>query len=197
MILGVIGLFTACVMPPVLGMIAVGIGIAGLFATWENPQNKLNAKVGIVAGLLSLAFSYFVFLPRWHDTRNAAHAARCGSNLRQIGQAMRQYAIDRTDGAFPADLSALAASEPALRPEILVCPAGSTPPGPPPYVLGVNTDYAYLGGGKTDAVYSTVIVGYCDTRHHEDGTHMLFGNGSVRWERFADLPESMFDAGSR
>ena len=193
MVLGVCGLLSACVAPPVLGVLGIVIGIAALLATWENKQNRLNAKIGIVAVVLSIPISLWLFLPRVYDARQAANAIRCGSNLRQIGQAMRQYAINQPDAAYPADLTAVVASSP-LTPDILVCPTGGTTPGAAPFALGVNTDYAYLAGGKTDAMGSERIAGYCAAGSHEGGTFVLFGDGSVRFELLESLPPEIAQA---
>lgn len=57
---------------------------------------ELLVVIGIIALLIS------ILLPTLNKARESANRIKCGSNMRQIGQAMRQYAIDDVrGGAYP------------------------------------------------------------------------------------------------
>ena len=57
---------------------------------------ELLVVIGIIALLIS------ILLPSLNRAREAANKIKCGSNMRQIGQSMRQYAIDDVrSGAYP------------------------------------------------------------------------------------------------
>ena len=94
-------------------------------------RNTTRARKGftlvellVVIGIIALLIS--ILLPSLNRAREAANRIKCGSNMRQIGQAMRQYAIDdlrggnyprteydSTEGGPPATIALEIGSAPA------------------------------------------------------------------------------------
>ena len=194
MVVGIISVLFGCIIPLVLGVTAIVLGAIGMKQT-KSPEvgGRGFAITGLVCGIVScvlmLPMALSILLPSLNAGREAANRIKCGSNLRQIGQIMRQYAIDDVrGGTFPDSLDTVQSinGDPF---ELFVCPAGDETPGTPPFVLGQNTSYVYLAEGMTDSVGSSVPVAYCETHNHRnDGANILFGDGSVRFVRMADLP---------
>ncbi len=61
-----------------------------------------------------------------------------------------------------------------------MCPLDPTvTAAPPPFVLGVNTSYTYVGTGLTTADTTAVLV-HCDPKHHGGKVPVAFADGSVR-----------------
>ena len=107
---------------------------------------ELLVVIGIIALLIS------ILLPSLNRAREAANRIKCGSNMRQIGQAMRQYAIDDLRGGnFPRTEYNGGAGPDTIALEIGSAPTGlaaGTPAGGTAPNLG-NADadmYKVVGG---------------------------------------------------
>jgi hypothetical protein len=134
--------------------------------------------------------------------RQTAQVIKCGSCLRQIGQALLLYAIDN-GGAYPDRVEELVVST-DLGPEVFVCPssdeeralAGATAqqtlanmyrePG--------HCSYIYLGKGMGTFSPSQSVVAFEPLGHHPpelshrvDGSNVLFGDGAVIYVDTKDM----------
>jgi prepilin-type processing-associated H-X9-DG protein len=117
--------------------------------------------------------------------------------MRQIGQGMLLYSNDHR-GQYPPDLATVAREE-EIGPETFICPSGKK--SPPPNAAGMtreqvaewvvkNTDYVYLGAGKTNATPADEVVLYEDpTDHGRDGINALFGDGHVEFMRMNEVQQ--------
>ena len=146
--------------------------------------------------------SISIILPALNRAREAANRIKSGSNLRQIGQGVRQFAIDDTRlGSFPADLRTLYLSEPDLTPETFVSPRTRTAL---PDMANMsreqqaawveqNSDFTYIGGGLNENVLSTVPLAYENPAKvgDNDGVNVLFADGSVRFIPLAMLQQDL------
>jgi prepilin-type processing-associated H-X9-DG protein len=195
LVLGILAILSACIVPVVLAIPAIIFGAIGIAKT-GRPQVKGRgmAIAGLVMGLVSvvlgLTLGVAILLPSLNRAREAANRIKCGSNLRQIGQAMRQYAIDDVrSGYYPPDLETLyAAAQPGLGLDAFICPTSAAAAAPPPFVVGQNNSYVYLAAGLTDAAPATTPVAHCETHIHGDGTNILYSDGSVRFVLAAQYP---------
>ena len=145
-----------------------------------------------------------VLLPSLNRARDAANKVKSGSNLRQIGMGMRQYAIDDVRaGKYPPDLRTLfLKSEGDLAMDVFVNPRTNTQL-PQMMVqsreaqadwVEANSDYVYLAGGMTDSAPSTVPLAYEDPAKigdNPDGVNVLYADGSVRFIPLAMLQQDL------
>jgi len=121
--------------------------------------------------------------------REKANQVKCGSNLRQIGQAILMYANDHK-GQFPATFDLLITDQ-EMSTEVFICPstndvstkgattqqivAGFAKPG--------RCSYIYIGGNlNTTSATAARIAAYEPlTNHRGTGMNVLFGDGHVEW----------------
>jgi prepilin-type N-terminal cleavage/methylation domain-containing protein/prepilin-type processing-associated H-X9-DG protein len=118
----------------------------------------------ILAGLLTPALS---------RANRQAKKVECINNLKQIGMALNQYALDN-NGSYPANLAALTttpANDPYLPPgtTLLQC-------------SGDNGAYTYNGSGQTiGTVNATFNMCQCPATSHPGSTrNILYGDGHVK-----------------
>ena len=195
MIVGILGLVTAIFgIGLLLALLAIVLGAIGIAKTGSpGVRGRGFAITGLVCGIatfvLVIPLLIAILLPSLNRAREAANRIKCASNLRQIGQGMRQYAInDGRYGNFPPDFETVAATT-AMTPDAFVCPTSDAVAARPPFALGQNLSYVYLGAGLTDSVPAIQVVAHCETHNHRgDGTNLLYGDGSVRFEQPANYP---------
>lgn len=170
-----------------MALVAVVAGILGIIHTFVGSRRgRAMAIFGTVAGLLMFTALITSPGPRRPD-REPYNLVKCRSNLHQIGQAMRLYAMDNASGTFPPGLRTLLDTTDVVA-ENYVCPASSAQAAPRPFVLGQNLSYVYLANGMTDSANAKTPVAYCQTHNHNGGTNILYADGSVRFVSPTNYP---------
>jgi len=156
-----------------------------------------NAPNGTLTQVGTSSLLVAILLPSLNRARETANRVKCASNMRQIGQGMLLYSNDHR-GQYPPDLATVAREE-EIGPETFICPSGKK--SPPPNATGMtreqvaewvvkNTDYVYLGAGKTNATPADEVVLYEDpTDHGRDGINALFGDGHVEFMRMNEVQQ--------
>jgi prepilin-type processing-associated H-X9-DG protein len=124
------------------------------------------------------------------EAANAANKVKCGSNMKQIGQALLLYANENSQ-KYPPDLGTLLVTQ-EITAEVFLCPStGLTPPsGLGQWTrekqvawVNANTSYAYRGAGKTNTLPKSYILLY-EKLDHPDGSgiNVLYGDGHVEFK---------------
>ncbi len=129
-----------------------------------------------------------IALPSLSRSRQMANRVKSASNLRQIGQGCLLYANENR-GKYPPSLGAMA-GEVDVGWEVFLMPQSNktVPPAPrggDPKALAAwvdaNSDYAYLGKGKTNDMAPEEVVAYEKHEPGVEGANVLFGDGHVEW----------------
>jgi prepilin-type processing-associated H-X9-DG protein len=132
-----------------------------------------------------------ILLPSLNRARETANRVKCGSNMRQIGQAIMLYA-NENKGKYPPDLAALIKTQ-DITWQVFVCPSGST--APPPDIAGMpidakakwvndNSDYVYVGQGmNATAGPETIVLYEKPDAHGGQGMSILYGDGHVEFHQ--------------
>jgi prepilin-type processing-associated H-X9-DG protein len=174
-----------------LPLIAIGLACA---AVREERRRGIPSSSPAIAGLVLGGFELLVLLvvvtsmPLLGRSRETANVVRCGSNLRQIGQALRLYANAHA-GRYPPDLETLLMTG-DISPDELICAASDDEAAAGPTTRAVidklrsearHCSYVYVGAGFTvGAVNETHVLAYEPTGNHKgNGMNVLFGDGHV------------------
>lgn len=121
--------------------------------------------------------------------REMADRVKCGSNLRQIGQALTMHA-DEHGGKYPNDVAEFFGDGFDFYPSALVCPSSNDEPAIGPTTQAVLADFAtphhcsylYLGKGLSQPLPSDRVIALEPLENHQGkGLNVLFGDMHVEW----------------
>lgn len=177
LVLACIGLLVAP-----LGLVAIVLGIIALLKSRDQRVGGRGLAIaGITIGGASVAISacmFAILVPSMSAAREAANREKCQANLRQIGQALIQYA-NANRGNYPVAMSVLQNTQ-GLSADTLCCPSidASRASGKPTYL--------YVGKGMTTGASADAVVAYEPPAHHDDdGCNFLYADGHVSFENKA------------
>ena len=155
----------------------------------SNPRRRTHPLTWVIASLVIPLLAYSILTtPSLHFSPSVANRVKCGSNLRQIGQAIMLYA-NENQGRYPDKLGDLIVED--MTTAAFICPASNdTPavPGPTTQASSANIhagghlSYIYLGKGLTGTPPATMVIAYESlTNHANTGMNVLFGDGHVEF----------------
>ena len=156
------------------------------YATQGTAEPRRESTTANIIGWSFVAF--VVFMIASYPVSCAMHERRinreiaCGHQLRQIGQAILQYAQGNA-GQYPPDLATLAGAG-MIRPDILVCPSSDEEPATSPAELSQpgHCSYVYTGAGLTMESRDCTVAFDDPASHDASGTMVLFSDGHVDWQ---------------
>jgi hypothetical protein len=131
-----------------------------------------------------------VIIPQFGRSREPANRAKCASNLREIGMAVRLYA-NANGGRFPPDLETLLVTGDVVA-STFVCPSSNDDTAMGPTTQAViqelrsgqhHCSYVYVGAGLgSDTASGKHVVAYEPIANHQgNGMNVLYGDWLVEF----------------
>jgi len=177
LVCGILGCIPPC------SLLAIIFGIIGLVCT-GNPRvrGKRMAITGLVLGvvvlLLYIPMLIAIMLPALNQAREWTNRTKCASNLHQIYVGMLLYSNADPKQSYPPDLGTLYMNQ-DMTLQVFICPSGTTSipsnisNGPKSQQqaqwINQNSDYVYLGKGKTDDAGVSTVLAYEPLGNHHKG----------------------------
>ncbi len=176
-----------------------GRGSGSRFLVWA-------IGIVVIGGMFSA-----VMLPSLCRSTETANRVKCGSNLRQIGQAILLY-TQAHGGQYPPSLAVLPSAE-DITAEVMICPSSNDEKTAATDTAGVVAElaaaeakapghkhclsYVYVGRALTErtATGNTVVAYEPLENHSGAGANVLYGDGHVEFVGKEEWPKVAGDAG--
>jgi prepilin-type processing-associated H-X9-DG protein len=152
----------------------------------------IASDTGGIMDVQTTALGISVLLPSLNRAREQANRVKSASNLRQIGMAGMIYA-NENKGKFPDDAGTVLLGG-DITAEVFVSPRTGTavPRGLEGDALknwaNEQSDYVWLGKGKTTNATSEEVLAYEKPERVTDGINVLYADGHVDW---VSMPQAM------
>ncbi|MBI3008747.1 MAG: DUF1559 domain-containing protein [Candidatus Omnitrophica bacterium] len=163
----------------ILFSIIVIIALLWIFTSSVEKTRRISLPSSLIQALVIIAIIAVlaaVLLPSLSSSRESARRSSCVSNLHQLGLALHQFAMDH-HGKFPNNLEELLTNYLSGARRVFICPTSTDT------VESGAISYVYIPGLTEQAPLDTIIA-YCRWGNHkEDGTNVLYLDGSTKWTR--------------
>ncbi len=185
LIFGVGAVTIGLVVPFVFGLLAIGFGAIAFIQIRRRPREKAGRGLAILAIVLG-GVAMWIQVIAYREINGAdrnARSAECQANLRNLGVAIRDYAQNDPEGAYPDDLSRLNEPQSAGAAQLIHCPADSTKQG----------RYSYVPGYSLSSDSDSVVAFESPTNHEGRGGNVLYQDGHVTFLFAAQLQQVIDD----
>ena len=152
---------------------------------YGRPEEPRGTHVPLPLGLAIIAAAtvllWFVIGPGTQPrAREKVQQVRCASNLRQIGLALRLYAVEN-GGFLPPDPQTLVASQ-TISLGSFVCPSTADFPAQNPGQLSAHHSYIYVAAGlSTSSKPECIVIIEDPANHNLEGSNALYADGHVEF----------------
>lgn len=191
--LGELCFFIGLLFSFIAGCIALFSGIYSIILMFRHKytSGRSASVTGIILSII--AFGILFILPAIRCYTPYSPRIACANNLKQIGLALREYAVDNDDFFPPYDgaagLELLRKNDYLVDYGIYICPSSNLKPPKPGMPLTEDTVSYVYKGGQSERV--TTPVAWDKDGNHKDYGNIVYTDGHVDSARGANWQEKL------